>query len=1059
MGSNKKSILFVGALCSLVLFGYQNCSKITFKMEDEGYRRAGLLEDENGRPIPYYQSFEIGEESIQYPDLKMIFVLDNSKSMDANRVNFKEAFKSLFNDENKKILNPFNTTIYITTTAQLSMPDTSKLNQLPSRSPASLKAENYSNLFSQRSPVVTGSLPGDIFGIYHLSGVDANGIQQHSFMPASLLGITSDNNGGSKILTTLNKAPFQDPTDMIKDFESRVALLQWDDGAWNSSNQDAKTQVVDKESGLCAVSRILKHPDGILQKGDLLSVAIFSDEDDKDSNGQGNEKNCLDNIYVAPKSESLTTVKCQRDATQLTYDQYKPDCQISYTTSNKCDVTYSQTTNAAAYCNVKYAPVVASSCPVSFQTIATAAKCVVNYKEGFKFTLYGNKISTDVTVPSSGFNDGYFGLKLSSGSLTGIATQNFAGRISDCRSKIVSLVESSGQGSKLSNSDIAVIDTNLASGVLKCTVKSAAFQTASTVYNFVDYNDVNYTSNLTTKTKSACSNFSKLNDKVGSQALDIELDGSCSIDAINTVANKDVALVNSTYSIKSNCESFFTANPLLVSTTSGPSYTGSVLGTVISKTAKGLNAGDCDNAAADKAVIMNKLRTSGVVSGGLTDDQVFNFAITGSFVAAAYETNSANYQSSNQSIADKVSCESLTDTTKLPALKISKCTLGGDCLIDGSKTNGTKFVAASSTTTNNLVKTFFGTTSTLDNNGCVNKTATSVSSFCSSAGINCSASAVFKVGGSGQTTISVADSASCDKSKIANFTTTYCAGEGTSGACYVSAKTTVNLLGSAVSLSGQKTSNFSGVFDCNSTCTNAGNFCATSGGIFNGSVSQYLNTKGQQCVSATTVKENQSPAENPILSSQLPSPISQYACKQAAQGFVAVGTADAGTKSGDPSIDYVYVSESDDGQLISFNDFIVDQSKNLLGSAFQPIVNVFSLDSSFGDAINTNGQSSFGLNYQKLADTFKGSKYSVFKSDYGMALKSLGNVIQQKLARSAKIALKDANKQQIRKVWLTRKGESEIELDSTEWGASGSSLTINESVSLNLGDQVRVEFW
>lgn len=1048
----KKLIKYVLAipLLSVVLFGYQNCSKLSFKMEDEGYRRAGLLEDENGRPIPYYQSFAIGAESIQYPDLKMVFVLDNSKSMEANRINFSAAFKNLFNNENKEILKPFNTTIFITTTAQLSMTDISKLNQLPSRSPASLVNSNFGDLQKERSPVVTGALPGDIFGLYHLSGVDSlTGIEKHSFLPASLVGISADNSGKAKILMSLTKAPYQDPAQMIQDFESRVALLQWNDGSWNSSNQDAKAQVVDNESGLCAVSRIMRHPDEFMQQGDLLSIAIFSDEDDKNSTGSGNESACIDSIHVAPVNQQLTTVNCKRDATKITFDQYKSDCQINYNTPSKCILSYDQTTTSAPSCNVSYKSIIKSSCPVSYKTIATSAKCIVSYRDSFKFTLYGNKITTDITVPASVINDGYFGLSLTNGNLTSVSTKTQAGRVGDCKSQIISLVEANGNGARLSSSDLATIDKNLTTGVLKCAVKAVAFQTASTTFGFVEYADVNYTSNVTTSARAVCSNASKLMTKIGTLSSDIELSGECSIDSVNLVSNKDLVLANSKYSDQTTCSNYFSNNAFLAHSTQ-PTYSAQVLSSSIVASADGL-ASSADCVVGNKSTILTVLRNTGKLSGSITDAKVYDFTVNqAGFKAAAYDVNTL--KTSNQAITDGAGCTNLTDTTKLPSLKSSVCTIAGDsnCLVSGS------VVAAKTTTKTGLASTYFG----LDQNSCVNKSSASISTLCNAAGVSCGA-ASYTAGSSGSATIAVNDQNSCNKANITNFKNTYCAGDTSTaaGSCYATATTNFILKGSTILSQGVVSNAYPGTFDCSSSCASAGGFCKISSGIFAGTVNQYLESSGRSCVTATHLQESQSPAETPVLSSSVPANLNDYACLKKADGFIAVDKTDAGSKTGNPSVDYVYVTEDLNGQPMSFTDYFYEKSQDMFGQSLHPIVNVFTLDATFGDQINPNGQSSYGVNYQKFADKLQGSKYSVVRSDYGLALKNLGTVIQQKLARSAKIALKDPNKQQIRRVWLTRAGQEEVELDSTEWGAAGSSLTINENVTISLGDQVRVEFW
>jgi hypothetical protein len=342
----RSAALVILAISASTLFAFQNCSPVHFENAD--------LNSLNGAKSVPGSAFVKAGDTDAFPPLKLVFVVDNSGTMQINQINLSNAFGKMFDGDNATNLAPFQSTAYIFNTSQKSvLKDAPIFSKLPHFSLSSLSTTSYVDLMNLRGGNVSlGLLPGDLAG-YTSELANNAGLTSVSFTPVPVLGFLQASDSGSSIELGVSKTRDGSTSDFAQAFASRVSVL---DPA--RSEIDPATHagildpIVDKESGLCALARVLKKNDQYLQKGDLSAFVVVSDEDDSDPTGLS----CVDQYVDYQGSEDLIDGKCTQDMTALSYRPPNPtpqaeSCNISYRTAFTYSFKYPVAQTTVSYSN------------------------------------------------------------------------------------------------------------------------------------------------------------------------------------------------------------------------------------------------------------------------------------------------------------------------------------------------------------------------------------------------------------------------------------------------------------------------------------------------------------------------------------------------------------------------------------------------------------------------------------------------------------------------------------------------------------------------------------
>lgn len=353
---------------------FQNCSQMKF-MDMEAASRA--LEAERLALGVAEEVVTVGLNPV--PDLKLFFVVDNSGTMKQNQLNLSASFGSMF-DSSSVSLSKFDSTTYLLNTAQTVPSFTTEKTVLDkistqqgSYSPSVLIPEATFNASVRSAMLNFGYFPGDNIG-YQIKKI-ANPLS-YQITPAPVLGV-KNTAGQISVSGAIRKTASVDVADTEQEFKDRLAIMSADripmvlEGA---VYKPENSTVVDNESGLCAVARILKSPDQYFKAGDLLSFTIVSDENDNNASGT----KCIQSITQFNGTEDLVDGDCKYRESQVYYKmqsttQKPEDCKIAAnagynykftydTVTISTDVTYKHIKTAAVYkayyYNLQYTSVV-----------------------------------------------------------------------------------------------------------------------------------------------------------------------------------------------------------------------------------------------------------------------------------------------------------------------------------------------------------------------------------------------------------------------------------------------------------------------------------------------------------------------------------------------------------------------------------------------------------------------------------------------------------------------------------------------------------------------------
>lgn len=358
-----------------------NIQVISVEKFDEGIQAPRIpiapiaLPSELPQPDRVSRFYEIAmDHRTVFPPLKMVFVVDNSYTMKKAHENLAQSFEKMFAGSNAQNLTPFDTTVYLINTAQKNVdPNGVMASKIPELDLIKITNGTYSeaNLALDRADSLSGKVSGDIIGYSKVNKLSGPSMDQlytsfFEFLPAPVLSISNEN-GRIGASAGLHKSADEPASELVGSFVEKLAIMSplrslgnYQVSVGTSASGEPTTimsgefnPILDKESGLCALSRMLRNSESYFKAGDLASWVIVSDEEDNDPLG----------IHCLQSQKSWNEVVVNKKS-------YTPfTCQIQkYTTTGS----------------------------ISFSTTAAgiASKCAAIYYTGYRAKLFGNAYTT-----------------------------------------------------------------------------------------------------------------------------------------------------------------------------------------------------------------------------------------------------------------------------------------------------------------------------------------------------------------------------------------------------------------------------------------------------------------------------------------------------------------------------------------------------------------------------------------------------------------------------------------------------------------------------------------
>jgi hypothetical protein len=353
-----KAGIIIITLSVATLTGFQNCSKIQFADIAEQQRQAALEVARIGK-----DSEMVTAGLSEMPELKMVFVVDNSGTMKQNQLNLAQSFGAMF-DESSSSLNRFNSTTYLINTAQTLPPyqNESERNSLFE----SINSEQNNFSASQHVPkslfqsayrtteLNSGKLPGDNLGF---SLVKSSSPLSYELLPAPVLGVSDDSSGDVDFSPEIKMKANSDVSAVENEFKNRLAVMSADrvpQILQNNKYVPLHSSIVDTESGLCSIARILRNPAGFIEPGQFVSFTVVSDENDNDPAGT----KCVQSVKELTGNEKLIDLDCKKNQTVISTQTPVPvtiptQCKINGNAGYNYKISYSSTN--PDYTNIDYA--------------------------------------------------------------------------------------------------------------------------------------------------------------------------------------------------------------------------------------------------------------------------------------------------------------------------------------------------------------------------------------------------------------------------------------------------------------------------------------------------------------------------------------------------------------------------------------------------------------------------------------------------------------------------------------------------------------------------------
>lgn len=346
-GRSKQNLVFTIAMVSSLAFFFHNCSKVGFTPEnksslgknpDGSDRNDQDTEDPVAPPplVKNYAEVEAGARNI--PPIKIFVIADNSFSMVENNIKLADSMPSMFSSSEAESLAPFETSVYVINTSQRTPAYSSA--DLGSLSSLQLTREQIQNLdfnlvsSSYRTASLnSGAIPGDNIG-YAVLKEESEKLKRFTLAPAPILGLFEGAAGKIEIRDAIRKSKDSDASLLTAEFKQRLGLASAARAPATSSGKLVYGDIMDSESGLCAISRILRSPNGLLKPGEQSAFLIASDEDEADKDG----KNCVYSYSDITGETALYDYQCEERSTKVEYTRAYPQsdvCDISFATGYK----------------------------------------------------------------------------------------------------------------------------------------------------------------------------------------------------------------------------------------------------------------------------------------------------------------------------------------------------------------------------------------------------------------------------------------------------------------------------------------------------------------------------------------------------------------------------------------------------------------------------------------------------------------------------------------------------------------------------------------------------
>lgn len=1063
----------------IVLFsvGFQNCgNNMAFQGVDD---LNSILAEKN------YAEATAGDADA-FPPLKLIFVVDNSGTMGINQINLSSAFGRMFSGENQNNLEPFNTTAFVLNTSQYVPEKTSSVFQrMPSQSVESFAALAADQLSPHRGPpTLSGLIPGDLVGQIAKKTVEPTRTVT-SFRAAPVALLSGVGTSQPAVSYSAYKPRGASVAAFDTDFKSRLALLNPDLSEIDSgTSRGVMDDVVDRESGLCALARVLKHNQGFINPGDLASLVVVSDEDDADPAGRA----CLDALIEGKSDQKYVDGVCEVASTKLKYKKailnptyakckvdfdsgysyridYKyPTTNVEYYTKSmlydqlKTEVSYY--TSAMKYdqlrTNVSYytskQAYDAISTPVSYHTKAPT------YQIPQTSVKYFTEVESCVIRDGAKTNCKYTYPDFT------IVLQGASG--ANCDAFVAGKLPSDALYNKAGYKPVCSAATPLAK-------EGACSATDATILNCQQNYSAIKTTTLSGKVTSTCDLFVASRLPAGAVYTDAGYLPSCG----NKISDPREGACAITDLDKENCRTVYTlaATPAVLNGVpgsqtclqfartklpSGAVYDGGgetyypqcSTGTpLVDRTGNcsttDVNVANCrrEYSALKKTTLNGRPGPNGCEAtyrSSLPSDTVLGNSTYPINCADAPTVRdvAGNCSTTNTNIENCRTVYSALKTTNLTGAP-----LAGNCatFVSGRLPSGSVYSDAGYTP--NCLP---GPSQDKNQTGSQAFTAWPAKTFTKDAA--CDSEVRDALVASHGLVVTAGTVPSCTVTAISSMNTTLsnsasdltCSTAMWREVCDNSGGTKRNCRTTDIAAGEKYESAFTtvtheGAFSCTTNCADT-NFCKTSSGTVGDNFYACETTADANVVKSSFVMQPEADTAN---------------CAVGQMRRVTRGPyqTDVDRK------DYVAGSKSEANEANALSDYIFERSRDLLKEA-KPIVSVFVRQP--GDPTGTNG--SLGTAYNRLADLFGGKKRSVLSSgeQYAEALEDLSAVIRERLNKSIAFQGVDGTLK-IRKVWFRRAGTEDwgAPLSSDLWSTSGGTVIFNDSFQFEYGDQFRIEYW
>lgn len=1058
-------------LSAVITLGYQNCGN---NMVFEG------VDDLNSMLADKQYAEATAGDADSFPPLKLLFVVDNSGTMGINQINLSNAFSRMFAGSNQNNLVPFNATAYVISTSQFVPEKTSPtFSKIPSQAVEEFARMAPDQLAAHRGSSLSGRIPGDLVGIRSLQSVEPNRTVT-SFRPAPVALISP----ASEVTYASFKARGVSVESFEQDFKKRLALLNPDLSEIDpGTRRGVMDDIIDQESGLCALARVLKHNQGLVNTGDLASVVLVSDENDADPAGRA----CLESFIEGKSDVDYVDGVCEVAATQLRYRKAIANptyakCRVAFQNSFSYRIDYKYPTT-----NVQY-----FTKSMSYDQLRTE----VSYHTS---SMSYDQLRTDVSYYTSSMQ--YDAISTPVSYYTKAPTYEIPQTSVKYHTEVKDCVIRDGaetnckytypdatvvlQGAHGNNCD-AFVAGRLPNGALynkagykpvcsaaaplarsgACSASDASIQNCQQNYSAVK-NVV-----LSGKVTSTCDAFvagrlpsgavyadAGFQPMCGNKIIDANRTGSCTVNdadkencrTVYTLASAPATL-NGVPGGKTCLE--FARGRLpggAVYDAGGASYYPTCSnGTTLTNRSGACSVNDANVANCRTTYSELKKITLNGRPGVNGCEATFRSSLpTGAVLGnASYPVSCANAAT----VRDVVGNCSPSNTN------IENCRTNYSSALninlDGAPTSGcSAFV--SGRLPSGAVYTDAGYVPTCSAGLAKDRNVTGaepLSKFASAAfALNgaCEASVRDSLVASRGLVVAGGTVPECKVSALGSSSETLqmagqdltCATAAWREVCDNSNGAKRGCMATDIA-AGERyepnstTVTHEGAFTCNTPCSETG-FCRTSSG---------------------TVGDNFYACE---VSSATPVVKSNFTMQPASNNAICLAGQNRRVTKGPYKTDvarkeYVAGSLSEANQPNALSDYIVARSRELFRDV-TPIVSVFVRQN--GDPLDTNG--SVGEAYNRLADLFGGKKRSVLASsdDYASALEDLSAVIRERLSQT--IAFQVPDDLQVRKVWFRKAGSADwgAPLGQELWTASGGTITLDSSLKFEYGDQFRIEYW